>query len=38
LVLRVVLDRPVVQPVARVLPRPAVRQTWLADVFAEVVG
>lgn len=38
LLLRVVIDRPVMQPVDRVLPPVAGRKGWFADVLAEVVG
>lgn len=38
LVLRVVLDRPVSQPVERCRPRQPERQSWLTDVLADVIG
>lgn len=38
LVLRVVLERPVTQPVTRAQRRPPERQGWVGDVLAEVVG
>ena len=38
LLLRVVLDRPVPQPVERCQPCVRERQSWLTDVLAEVVG
>lgn len=38
LVLRVVLDRPVAQPVKRAQRRPPERQSWFGHVLAEVVG
>ncbi len=38
LLLRVVMDRPVIQPVERVLRPMAGRKGWFADVLAEVVG